>query len=204
MLKYALLAGVCLMGAASADADTVPVLNGFKECSLPRVSDAERLRYSMRITAEGKVADAKIVQSSGDAHYDEAVLACISSWTYKPATHNGQPVEYVAANRTFVMVWENDEKAHQPIGRLKYDIDHRCHKLYPVKAYDLKPGHNIALVNVTRLPSGEVQTEVTQSAGTKADKQAVTCIKALVADPDHADLPSTFSHTFEVRWEQRN
>jgi TonB family protein len=190
MLKYVLLASVCLMGAAWAESDTAPVLTGYKECS-------------MRITAEGTVAGAEIVESSGDTKYDQAAVECVSRWTYKPATHDGKPVEHQVVF-AFGTHLEGSPEDHKPFNSLKRDIDRRCHKLYPVKPYDLKPGHNISLVTVARLPSGEIQAQVTQSAGERPDKQAVACVKALIADPDHADLPPTFAHTFEVRWEQRN
>lgn len=204
MLKHVLLAGACLMGAAyAADTDTVPVLTGYKECSLPRPDGVERARVRVHITAEGKVASAELIETSGDAKYDKAAIDCMMQWTYKPATHNGQPVEFVAV-REFGIHREDSPEDHKPFSSLKRDIDRRCHKLYPVKAYDLKPGHNISLVTVSRSAAGELRMEVSQSAGERADKQAVSCIKALIADSDHADLPASFVHTFEVRWEQRN
>jgi len=43
------------------------------------------------ITAEGTVIQPKIVTYSY-ADLDEAALACVKTWTYRPATANGQPV----------------------------------------------------------------------------------------------------------------
>jgi len=45
------------------------------------------------VTAEGTVQDARIQRTSGDDDLDQASLNCVSGWKYKPATHDGAPVE---------------------------------------------------------------------------------------------------------------
>jgi TonB family protein len=43
------------------------------------------------ITSQGKVLDARIAQSSGNAEADAFAIRCVSKWKYKPALENGTP-----------------------------------------------------------------------------------------------------------------
>jgi TonB family protein len=44
------------------------------------------------VTAEGKVANPKIMVSSGNAALDAASTECVRDWVYTPATQSGKPI----------------------------------------------------------------------------------------------------------------
>lgn len=44
------------------------------------------------IQPDGSVSNVHVVESSGHDELDQAAIPCASSWTYKPAMQNGQPV----------------------------------------------------------------------------------------------------------------
>jgi TonB family protein len=45
------------------------------------------------VTAQGRVTNASIVQSSGSGVVDEAVRNCVSGFIYAPAMHDGAPID---------------------------------------------------------------------------------------------------------------
>jgi protein TonB len=48
---------------------------------------------TVRITADGACADARVAESSGSAALDGAALEAVQGWRYRPATRGGRPVE---------------------------------------------------------------------------------------------------------------
>jgi protein TonB len=48
---------------------------------------------TFKISADGTVSDVAVAKSSGYPDLDEAATPCVSTWKYKPAEQNGQPVE---------------------------------------------------------------------------------------------------------------
>jgi len=48
---------------------------------------------SFKIDTSGNVKDPVVANSSGSDRLDQATINCVSSWRYKPAIQNGQPVE---------------------------------------------------------------------------------------------------------------
>jgi TonB family protein len=48
---------------------------------------------SFRIGTDGTVRAVALTKSSGNSALDGAALKCVSSWLYKPASRDGQPVE---------------------------------------------------------------------------------------------------------------
>ncbi|HEX3810794.1 MAG TPA: energy transducer TonB [Rhizomicrobium sp.] len=46
-----------------------------------------------KIGTDGSVSDAHVTSSSGHQELDDAAIRCASSWRYKPAIQNNQPVE---------------------------------------------------------------------------------------------------------------
>ena len=49
---------------------------------------------SFKIDTNGNVKDPVVANSSGSDRLDQATINCVSSWRYKPAIQNGQPVEF--------------------------------------------------------------------------------------------------------------
>ncbi len=150
------------------------------------------------VSETGTVSDAHVTKSSGNSRSDERLIQCVLRQTYKPATHNGVPV-------ASPFYWEPHEAYLQELtgtphafAEMEHDIDHRCHKLYPVDRRFFIASNPISMVTVTRLESGEVQTAITQSAGEKADKNAIRCVQDILKD--HQDLPAVFARTFTVDW----
>ena len=48
---------------------------------------------SFKIDTNGSVKDPQVQTSSGYPRLDEATITCVSTWHYKPAMQNGQPIE---------------------------------------------------------------------------------------------------------------
>ncbi len=201
MLKRLLFAVLCATGAARADTDTMAVVDAMPACVDPNMDVSQSVKLSYRVTATGAVEDIKVIQSSGDPRADERVVSCVAHWIYKPATHNGVPV---AVTRTTdyhgarIEEMTGDRKA---FAELERDADKRCQKLYPLKREFMDTAHTLSLVIITRLPSGEVQTAIAGSAGERADKNAMACLKDIVKD--HENLPATFARTIAVDWSHR-
>jgi TonB family protein len=201
MLKRLLFAVLCATGAARADTDTPPVLNAIPPCVDPRMDASQSVKLSYRITETGVVENITITQSSGDPRVDERVVACVAHWTYRPATHNGVAVavpKIFTYHGARIEDLTGDRKAFADLER---DADKRCQKLYPVKREFLDTAHTLSLVAIARLPSGEVQTTIEGSAGERADKNAMACLKDIVKN--HDDLPATFKRTIAVDWSHR-
>lgn len=51
-----------------------------------------KTEMAFTISPQGNVANASVAVSSGNADLDAASLACASTWTYRPATKNGEAV----------------------------------------------------------------------------------------------------------------
>ncbi len=201
MLKRVLMLTVLAAAAAHAETVTAPMLQGIHECDRPGRGEARELKLAFTVTETGTVQDIRIVQSSGDASEDERAKQCVAQFTFKPATRDGVPVAHPWG---IAFHWGHQRDAagdHRAFSRLERDADRRCHKLYPVDATFLNQAQPISLVVITRLPSGEVQMLVTQSAGDRADKNAVACLKAIL--PDHEDLPASFSRGIAINWSHR-
>lgn len=45
----------------------------------------------LTVGADGKPANVQLVRSSGNAALDQAAIAGVDTWQFKPATRNGQP-----------------------------------------------------------------------------------------------------------------
>jgi protein TonB len=53
------------------------------------------------IRKDGSVGDVEVVSSTGHGcGFEEAAIAAVKSWRYRPATRNGEPVE-IHATRSF-------------------------------------------------------------------------------------------------------
>ena len=100
-LKLILLCSVSLASNALAQATGVtPAVRKFSGNCLgyyPLVS--ERIREEGTVTLsgviqkDGTIRDLKVENSSGKTRLDDAAIQCVSSWSYAPATKDGQPVE---------------------------------------------------------------------------------------------------------------
>jgi protein TonB len=78
---------------------TAPVsIGGSHSCENEYPATAMRLNQEgttaikFTVNTDGSVSDAHVVNSSGHDTLDEAAIRCASSWRYKPALENGQPV----------------------------------------------------------------------------------------------------------------
>ena len=99
------LLGLLLSFPAVAWAQTAPLTNGPASigprhvCAqyYPPEAVAAHLEgtatLSMRIKADGNVADVAVANSSGQKILDDASVACVQTWKYTPAVLNGKPVD---------------------------------------------------------------------------------------------------------------
>ncbi|HEX3429352.1 MAG TPA: TonB family protein [Rhizomicrobium sp.] len=60
--------------------------------SAQRLSQEGTTTIKFTVTTDGAVSDVQVVGSSGHDALDQAAIRCASSWRYKPALENGQPV----------------------------------------------------------------------------------------------------------------
>jgi len=205
MLKRSLFACVLAplaMAAAYADTDTKPMLSAMHECTTPPPPvGRQQATVGFTITETGAITDMHIVESSDNADADERVMKCVAQNTFRPATHNGVPV---AAPYRFPYHWgrlqdlTGDKHA---FAALEHDADHRCHKLYPIDRRFFVPTQPITLVVISRQEPGNVQMAIAQSAGDKADKNAIRCLQDILKD--HDDLPAQFARTISIDWSHR-
>ena len=199
------MGAVLLVGAeaAAADSDTRPEFAGIRECDGPKNPTDGHIRFVFKVTAAGAIEDVRVEQSSGDPEADAKATKCAAGLIFKPATHNGVPVDGIAHfNYNFgTRITDMAEGPRKAFHVLERDADRRCQKLYPINIrFDLT-GQPITLVTVARLKSGEIQTKITQSAGETADANAVKCITQMVRE--HDDLPAEFVRTISVDWSHR-
>ena len=202
MLKRIALALLCLTGTANAAADTAPILVGIKECDVAEGTTGPlEVTIRFKVTETGALEDFSVVKSSGNPALDARIITCTAGFTYKPATHDGVAVSAYAErnyNSSYVPDLTGEQRA---FAKLEEDADARCRGLFPIdRRFDLR-GNAITLVGVARLPSGEVQTKIMQSAGPKPDANAVKCLLKLV--PQHIDLPAAFVRMIAVDWSHR-
>lgn len=200
MLKRALLACVLAAGAAQAETDTKPALLGIHECESPGRADRQEVTLGFIVSESGTPTDLRILQSSGNAEVDQRVTSCVARFTYRPATHNGVAV---ASPYQFTYHWTSDlsempEGIRKAFARLEHDADRRCRRLYPLDRLAPDLPQPISLVVVSRDEAGVVQMAITQSAGERADKNAMACLKEIL--PEHDDLPAHFSRRISIDW----
>lgn len=62
-----------------------------------------RTKLEFTVTAFGRVEDVTVVDSSGNAHLDDAAKRCVKPWHYQPAKN--EQGEAVAVKETFTVVW---------------------------------------------------------------------------------------------------
>lgn len=122
------------------------------------------------ITAEGKVADAEIVKSSGNGNLDEAALKCTRKWRYSPATSNGKPVR-VSWNAD--IVWKSVVPQIPAFAETPRD----CLKAYPVQASDLKGINGVSEYEYVISRGRVAKVTLIQSSGNKSlDTAGSACI----------------------------
>jgi protein TonB len=78
--------------------------NSYYPPTAVRLNQEGTTTVAIHIGADGSVENVDITNSSGHDALDQAAVRCItSSWRYKPAMQNGQPV---AAVKQYAIVWK--------------------------------------------------------------------------------------------------
>jgi protein TonB len=88
---------------------TPPQFEAGQPCGMSRfpsignaINSALPTIVSVRIATDGSVKNVTVTQSSGYDSLDASVVTCASSWRFKPAIQDGQPVEFV---KEFEIAW---------------------------------------------------------------------------------------------------
>ena len=87
---------VCLLSGCLTNPNSPPVLLQGDALRFPEaarrdgVEGAVRLRYD--VDSEGRVRNAQVLDGTPAGVFDEAALAAVRSWRFRPARRNGQPV----------------------------------------------------------------------------------------------------------------
>jgi protein TonB len=81
-----------------ASGQTPPQSLGRKSClsrhrNVTMPANVGNTMMDLTVTAEGIVTDVTVSKSSGSVDLDDAAVACTRTWTYKPATKDGVPVQ---------------------------------------------------------------------------------------------------------------
>jgi TonB family protein len=85
--------GKCLVGTFTVN--RISSCEGFYPPDKARAKIGGTTFVKYHVTTEGNVADPEVTQSSGDAELDQAARSCVQFWRYRPATQNGQPIDFV-------------------------------------------------------------------------------------------------------------
>jgi TonB family protein len=84
---------------ASPSPDTPPTATGPHWCKMfyppEAIAHGEEgvAVLTFHVGQDGRVKDVVLSKSSGFDVLDKAAMTCVSTWTYNPATHDGQPLE---------------------------------------------------------------------------------------------------------------
>jgi len=139
-------------------------------------------RVSFRIAADGTVKDAAITKSTGNNDLDQAALACVAAWKYKPATRDGVAVDWSwEANVNWSL---GSASAPPPPGPCA-----RYATVTPEMLSGIRGETNIAF---RIMPDGTAaEPEVSRSSGNDTlDQAALACIGKMHFDTSHAAISS--------------
>lgn len=75
---------------------------GFFPPAASRAGVQGRTSISFHIAKDGSVQGIAVTQSSGSVDLDQATIACVSTWRYPVATHDGEPVQL---DRKLIQSW---------------------------------------------------------------------------------------------------
>jgi TonB family protein len=78
------------------------ICDGFYPAMATRWYQQGDMLLEFIIQPDGSATGRKITKSAGSKYLDQAGLACVSQWTYRPAMQNGRPV---AALNTVKIMW---------------------------------------------------------------------------------------------------
>ena len=125
---------------------------------------------SFRIDQEGHVKDVIVSKSSGHDVLDKAAIACVSGWTYKPATQSGHPVEVTrTANFDWIL-----PKSPMPIG------DHDCRS----EARKLSSDRSISIQFIVGTDGHVKNVQLSRSSGdTAIDQALIGCVETWQYQP---------------------
>jgi TonB family protein len=119
---------------------------------------------SFTITRDGTVENISVKDSSGNADLDNAAIQCASTWRYKPAVHNGQPVD---------VPWNADVEwsPGPPVGR-----PHTCLHRYPKDLAAAGVEGEVRLAFTVTALGTVARVRVAQSSGNiEFDEAAAAC-----------------------------
>jgi protein TonB len=69
------------------------------------------VRVAYEVTTDGKVTNARVVESNPPGVFDEAALAAVRSWYFHPAVQNGKPVAKELVSRVNFKLGESESYA---------------------------------------------------------------------------------------------
>lgn len=153
---------------------------------------------SAHILADGSVADARIVSSSGQQDLDRAALACVETMHVAPKTANGIPVD---VDWQLAVDWPDGRVVTAPLG----DHAYQCDGYYPPTARrDRREGDT--LVSFVIGEDGMVSNiAVVESSGDRAlDAATVECVSEFRYHPAMRDgKPVEIDGNYLASWRAR-
>lgn len=85
------------------------------------------LRVMLHVMEDGTIADARLLESSGDSEWDSLALQSMKKWRYTPALRDGVPVDLWVRQLIVVQV---QEPIILKLGELVSSNEHKADSLY--------------------------------------------------------------------------
>jgi TonB family protein len=175
----------------------------------------ESVEVNIRVTADGQVRDVVLTKSSGNESLDRRTKACFEAGRYKPATRNGQAVEFPWHEK---VDWTIEEWQGHRISRVKFDANnsspdgtlyplsvgkpHICLEYYPAESIRLHIQGTTTVGFTITTQGATADVHVKASSGDKLlDDAAVTCASQWLYKPAMKNgQPRAVPWEAEVRW----
>ncbi len=139
------------------------------------------VRVRFRIAADGTVKDAVVDKSTGNSDLDQAALACVGAWQYKPATRDGVAVD-----------WDWEANVNWYLGSTPPPPPAPCAHYATVTPEMLSGIRGETNVTFRIMPDGTAaEAEVSRSSGNDTlDQAALACIGKMHFDTSRAAISS--------------
>jgi TonB family protein len=149
-------------------------------------------KLSYNITAEGRVENVEIAESSGSSDLDALAVKCVESLEYEPAMQGGKPVEY--SPQDIDLTWTPQTIPAKPVGEQLNN---------PACGNNLDAGGVNDLSYVVTAKGRVAKVAIAKSSGSKElDALAVKCVATLEYEPaTQGGKPVDYDETISLKWE---
>lgn len=154
------------------------------------------------ISTDGKPVGIVVAASSGYDELDDATVACVKEWLYKPAMQKEAPVE---VPWSAIVVYELRGEPTVPAPSFAAGgMRSTCIRDYPVTAHQLEHKNGVTILTYKLVTGQASSVTVKHSSGDDTlDNRAVDCVKAWKFGPTMSDgQPATGEKTAKIDWKE--